>query len=96
MKITNKMSEIREITMEDITPAPVDGLAEKMKNGIVTFAFKKKDGTIRCANGTLMVEYFNYIPSGPKVERKGVTTYFDMDRDCFRSFVTDNFLGYVK
>lgn len=90
------MEEVKEITMADVTPAKLEGLTDKMKEGIVTFAFKKKDGTIRCARGTLMAEHFNYIPTGPVRERPGVTTYFDMDRNCFRSFINDNFLGYVN
>ena len=90
------MEEVREITMADVTPANIEGLEEKMQKGIVTFAFKKKDGTIRCAKGTLMAEHFNYIPTGPKAERPGLTTYFDMDRNCFRSFINANFLGYVN
>lgn len=87
--------KMEEITMKDVRPASIDGLEDKMRNGIVTFAFLKKDGTIRKARGTLMAEHFSYIPKGPKAERPGLTTYFDMDKDSFRCFVNNSFLGYV-
>ena len=34
----------------------VDLLVEEMKRGVATFSFRKKDGTIREARGTLVVD----------------------------------------
>lgn len=73
----------------------IEELKEKMRQGIVEFEFVKKDGTIRQAKGTLVSSYFNYIPKGDGVEKPGVTTYFDMDKNCFRCFRNENFIGIL-
>lgn len=79
----------------NITKGSLDELKAKMNKGIVDFAFLKKDGTIRCAKGTLVSEYFNYIPQGEPRKNDSVVTYFDIEKNCFRSFVKDNFLGFI-
>lgn len=68
-------------------------LAKRMRSGIVTFFFEKKDGTVRKANGTLMD-----LPSGITYgnERHEPTyktfAYYDIDRQAFRCFKIENLL----
>lgn len=73
----------------------IDELKERMRTGVVAFEFKKKDGTIREAHGTLKAELFSYIPKGPERKIEGVTIYFDVDKDEFRSFRDENYIGMV-
>jgi len=63
-------------------------LTKKMKAETVSFQFKKKDGTIRNAHGTLL-----------GVEVKGVGTpcyktvsYFDVDKQGWRGFTAANLI----
>ena len=65
-------------------------LREKLKNGIVTFTYTKKDGTTRQARGTLMQNRYivgeNFIaPKGTGVEKMGAISYWDLDKDAWRS-----------
>ena len=62
---------------------------EDLHKGVVTFTFKKKDGSVRVAKGTLQTELLTEKlgdwkpsrPSSPKVQ-----VFFDMEKDEFRSF----------
>ena len=70
---------------------------EMLHNGIVDFEFTKKDGTIRSAKGTLLE---NYLPapkadsdSTPRKKNDNVVVYFDVEKNAFRSFVKESFLG---
>lgn len=57
-------------------------LAVKMQRGVISFAFKKLDGTIRQAVGTL-----KNIPAtkGAKESNLTVLTYFDIEADGWRA-----------
>lgn len=67
-------------------------LAKKMRNGIVTFAFEKVDGSIRIAHGTL-----SNLPAGTTIRGKKMTkpsyktfAYFDTDKSEMRCFKIEN------
>lgn len=67
-------------------------LAKKMSQGIVKFAYEKKDGSIRYAEGTLQ-----HLPSGAMLNGKRMTkpsfktfAYFDMEKAEFRCFKIEN------
>ena len=63
-----------------------------MKVQKVAFSFKKKDGSIREAFGTLAKEFFNYEPKGASRENFGVVKYFDLEAGGFRSFKIENLI----
>ena len=67
-------------------------LIEQMQQGIVEFAYKKKDGSIRQARGTLSEEYINYEfkTDSARPRPEGLITYFDIDSDGWRSFYEQN------
>lgn len=64
-------------------------IKEDLHKGVVTFTFKKKDGSIRVAKGTLQTNILTEKlgdwkpsrPSSPKVQ-----VFFDMEKNEFRSF----------
>ena len=69
-------------------------LLEALGQGIVSFHYKKQDGTKREARGTLrhgISEAFdNYVYKTDATEKDNDTqmtfTYWDLDREAFRSF----------
>lgn len=60
----------------------------KMLSGKAEFSFRKLDGTIRKAVGTL--HDLDYTPSSNATKRakpgEDVMCYFDVEKNCFRSF----------
>lgn len=68
-----------------------------LREGVVDFEFVKKDGSVRQAKGTLLAEH---LPA-PKADSDGtsrktsenVMVYFDMEKQAFRSFVKESFVG---
>lgn len=69
-------------------------LAKKMREGVVRFAYEKKDGTIRFAEGTL-----RGIPAGSTLRGKKMTkpsfktfAYFDMGKSEMRCFKIENLI----
>ena len=66
-----------------------------MRDGAVKFYYKKKDGSQRCAFGTL-----KDLPK-PKTGNDGdfnpaVICYYDLERDSWRSFKAENFIGFYN
>lgn len=68
-------------------------LMQAMRKGVVKFFYKKVDGTIRCAYGTLQ------FPNGATFNGKRLTklsfktvVYFDNEKQDFRSFRPENIL----
>lgn len=70
-------------------------LAKAMRGGVVKFCFRKADGTIRSALGTL-----KNLPAGSTLGGKKVTkpsyktlAYFDVERNSFRCFKVENLIS---
>ena len=77
-------------------------LREMLKNGIVEFNYRKQDGSLRKAKGTL---HELLIPddkkpkgdmsdSAAKPNYKSIA-YFDLDKQEWRAFSIDKFIGFV-
>ncbi|MDD6581575.1 MAG: SH3 beta-barrel fold-containing protein [Bacteroidales bacterium] len=62
----------------------------RMKTEVVKFAFRKIDGTLREAVGTLVSDMLPKRDESTQTKERaknyGVQVYFDLDRNCFRSF----------
>ena len=78
-------------------------LQDKMVEQAVRFCFKKKDGTIRDANGTrkldLMVQEDGKryeFKTGGKPECPTTLGYWDLDKKMWRSFTLTSFIGLVE
>lgn len=77
-------------------------LQEKMLEQAVRFQFKKKDGTIRDAVGTLNLDLmvqedgkkYEFKTSG-KPECPTTMGYWDLEKKMWRSFVLTQFIGLV-
>lgn len=64
-------------------------LIKKMKKENVSFVYRKVDGTIREAIGTLNVQYERKTDSAPKYDS---VAYFDVEAGGFRSFKVENLI----
>lgn len=67
-------------------------LISEMKTGVVSFSFRRLDGTIRKACGTLQD---SVLPQPKGAVRKAdgtLQTYFDTERQAYRSFKKANLL----
>lgn len=70
----------------------IENLKQKLANGIAHFIYKKKDGTIREAWGTLQQELAKAMTNGRGVSREkfGTTAYYDIEAGGWRSFCWEN------
>ena len=73
-------------------------LRSMLKKGVVDFKYEKKDGSIRKAKGTLKK---SLIPEIDKDSKKrefpdDCFGYYDIDREDWRMFLRDNFIGVIK
>lgn len=90
--------------MNDITVSrPADNsnlvrlLKAKMEVGVVTFAYKKvSTNEVRIARGTTNSSLFQYEYKNPQHEpTPGIITYWDMDKQGWRSLHEDNILQII-
>ncbi len=72
-------------------------LAKYMRSGVVTFYYRKADGSIRKAIGTLM-----NVPAGATIRGKKMTkpsyktmTYYDTVKNSYRSFKVENLICII-
>ena len=74
-------------------------LRKWMSTSIVTFSYWKKDGTIREARGTLDLQRIpaDKHPKGNQSAKvnHSIVNYFDLDKQEWRSFSADRFIGFV-
>lgn len=67
-------------------------LIKKMREGVVSFAFEKTDGTLRRAKGTLK-DVQQFIKGTGEGTPSKTVRYYDLDRQAFRSFRIENFIA---
>ena len=70
-------------------------LAKAMREGVVSFYFRKVDGTIRKAKGTLKNLPAGITFNGKKVTKPSYKTmaYFDTEKQAFRCFKVENIIS---
>ena len=74
----------------------------KLRTGVWRFSFFKLDGSIREARGTLsplLIPADKLPSSGASLDKKKSASsfpYFDLDKQEWRSFRLDNFIGFVE
>lgn len=66
-----------------------------MKAGITMFYFRKINGEIRQAFGTLKEDALPQIQGTGRKPNETVQVYFDTDRNEFRSFKKCNLIGFT-
>lgn len=81
--------------VKSVTPME---LREMLKNGKVTFQYKKNDGSIRTAVGTVKDDLITMKTSGGenKVKSSGYSVYFDLDKNAFRCYAESKIVGVVE
>lgn len=86
----SEKKQIREKRSKDLAR-----LKRLLKNGVVEFSYKKKDGSLRKAKGTLKDELLPETDKDDKRKRnlsKDCFYYFDLKKDDYRCFLRDNFV----
>ena len=86
----SEKQQIREKRSKDLAK-----LKRLLKNGVVEFSYKKKDGSVRKAKGTLKDELLPETDRDDERKKnlsKECFYYYDLKRDDFRCFIRDNFL----
>ena len=71
---------------------------KKLRTGVYRFSYFKTDGSIREATGTLNVMLMpdDQMPKGVGTPAIGTVPYFDLEKQEWRSFRLDNFIGFVQ
>lgn len=68
-------------------------LNDRMKKEIVKFSYKRKNGSVRKAKGTLQKNKMPQTKSKPGMKKPdSIFVYWDIDRNNYRSFRRKNFL----
>lgn len=86
----SEKKQIREKRSKDL-----ERLKRLLKNGVVEFSYKKKDGSLRKAKGTLKDELLPETDKDDERKRnlsKDCFYYFDLKKDDYRCFLRDNFV----
>ena len=73
---------------------------KRLANGVVTFSFWKKDGTIREAKGTTNMLLIPKEDHPAALSPESVTPFsaipfYDLDKRAWRSFSITHFIGFV-
>lgn len=76
-------------------------IKEALKNGVVTFSYTKKDGSVRVAKGTtknttLMAKGVQSKGGENKVAAAGYTSYYDIDKKGWRAFAESKLVSIIK
>ena len=90
-RLDEKKSEKKQI--RDKRSKDLARLKRLLKNGVVEFSYKKKDGSLRKAKGTLKDELLPETDKDDERKRnlsKDCFYYFDLKKDDYRCFLRDN------
>ena len=73
----------------------IEELKKRMKDDVVHFSFKKKDGTVRQAYGTKANDVLiqrDSVPDGGNGHARGTFPYFDIERQAWRCFKVETLM----
>jgi hypothetical protein len=70
-----------------LLPIEPENLRSRLRQGIISFAFKKLDGTLRTAVGTTNLSAIpvENHPTGSRASSSTVVTFFDIEKRQWRS-----------
>lgn len=77
-------------------------LRDRLKLSVVKFCYLKKNGKKRYAIGTTNTELLNIVfnlkikEQKEKDFRDGITTYFDVEKQSWRSLIDDNLIEIIN
>ena len=74
----------------NLTPITHEGLRTRLRNGVVQFAFKKLDGSLRTALGTTNLSSIPMAdhPKGSRESSPRVVVFYDLEKREWRSLST--------
>ena len=74
----------------NLTPITHEGLRTRLRNGVVQFAFKKLDGSLRTAVGTTNLSSIPATdhPKGGRESSPRVVVFYDLEKRQWRSLST--------
>lgn len=82
---------------EELSGAESTRFRNALKKDVVSFRYRKKDGSTRKARGTLKKDVLpNYGERRRPRPNKTGFVYWDVDKGSFRSFLRANFLDWDK
>ena len=94
--------ELVKLGIEGFKADEIMLLQEKMLERACKFMYRKKDGSLRDAVGTLKRDMMRLSDGtlwepkgGPAPARPGVINYFDLREGAWRSFVPERFVAFV-
>lgn len=93
IRLDEKKSEKQQI--REKRAKELSRLKKLLKQGVVEFSYKKKDGSVRKAKGTLKDELLPDTDKNDERKKnlsKDCFYYYDLKRDDYRCFIKDNFL----
>ena len=73
-------------------------IVNRLNTAVQEFKYTKVDGTERVAKGTRnpdVVNEHNATPKGTGVEKEGVITYYDLEKESWRSFREESFVEFL-
>ncbi len=76
----------------------IEALIEHLKKGAVHMFYRKKDGTLREAYGTLSDIFIphRYWPAGKREERPYLVNYWDLQKGGWRAFQKTRFEYFIE
>ena len=76
----------------------LDDLMAALKEGIVQMFYRKKDGTLREAYGTLSDNFIphRYWPAGKREAREYLVNYWDLEKGGWRAFQKSRFEYFIE
>ena len=110
MRTANNIRKEKPVILRGATPTQGQALKyawwfenfrDKLRTGVWRFSFFKLDGSIREARGTLsplLIPADKLPSSGASLDKEKSASsfpYFDLDKQEWRSFRLDNFIGFV-
>lgn len=73
----------------------INELKKRLKDGEVSFTYRKKDGSLRTARGTTKMDSIpeEHQPKGNYTSPDNVCRYYDINSEGWRSFLNENLVS---
>lgn len=73
----------------------INELKKRLKDGEVSFTYRKKDGSLRTARGTTKMDSVpeEHQPKGGYSSPDNVCRYYDINSEGWRSFLNENLVS---
>jgi hypothetical protein len=85
-------------TVNVVHNSNLDALMRQLRQGAVHMFYRKKDGTLREAYGTLSDNFIphRYWPAGKREAREYLVNYWDLQKGGWRAFQKSRFEYFIE